>query len=68
MKASDPDTFDVNLTYSIAGAGSDLFIIDPYTGIIKQKDPGSLDSERDEQYNITVSVKEITQFKNLILP
>ena len=53
---TDRDAAVEQWMFSISGDGSDLFDIDPRTGVVTQKMPGSLDSEMEDQYNLTVCI------------
>ena len=56
MSVTDDDAGMPSLTYSLRGFGSDLFDIVASSGVIQQKKPGSLDSEVNTEYNLTVHI------------
>ncbi|XP_071114980.1 protocadherin Fat 4-like [Haliotis cracherodii] len=51
---TDIDTPLADIQFSLMGNGSDLFVIDPDTGHIALKRSGTMDSETQQQYNLTV--------------
>ncbi|XP_067676185.1 protocadherin Fat 4-like [Haliotis asinina] len=51
---TDIDTPLADIQFSLVGNGSDLFVIDPNTGHIDLKHSGTMDSERQPQYNLSI--------------
>ncbi|XP_046553352.1 protocadherin Fat 4-like [Haliotis rubra] len=54
VRVTDIDTPLADIQFSLMGNGSDLFVIDPATGHIDLKHSGTMDSETQQQYNLTV--------------
>ncbi|XP_041350813.1 protocadherin Fat 4-like [Gigantopelta aegis] len=67
LTVSDADKIKTAVSYNLSGDWSHLFVIDHDTGVVQQKEAGSLDSESQMEYNLTLLVSDGTLSSSAVL-